>query len=200
MIKRICAIFLATLLCVTLGACADQKPDRPTAPTQPGKPILPGYTEHGPSANDYTAVYVTVFEDLAVLAAYPVQEYQGMEPECPPRELSGGAGILCGGVHEDEIPITRVMITGELVPRSMNGWFRDMAALVQIDGLEKVNTQYVTDMSYLFAGCKSLSLVRFDGWDVSNVTDMTAMFDECTALVTLPEWYIPASADGTNPT
>ena len=168
-------------------------------PSQTGKPILPGYTEYQPSANDYTAVYVTVFEDLAIIASYPVLEYQGEEPECPPRELTDGCGILCGGDHEDETPITRVLITGELVPRAMNGWFRDMVHLVQIDGLEKVRTHHVTDMSGLFSGCECLAQIDANGWDVSNVTDMTGMFDGCIALAELPAWYASASANETNP-
>jgi surface protein len=187
--KRIVAIVLILLICMSFGACSEKKEQRPTTAPQSGKPILPSGTEPNTSPNDYTAVYVTVFEDLAILASYPVEEYQGKEAECAPRELSGGVGILCGGEHEDEIPISRVLITGELVPASMAGWFRDMAALVRIDGLEKIRTHNVKDMNHLFAGCKSLSEVQIDGWDVSHVTDMTGMFDDCTALVKLPGWY-----------
>ena len=188
--KRIFALLTAALLSLSLAACATEQP-KPTAanPTQSGKPILPGATTPDPSPNDYTAVYVTVFEDLAILASYPVEEYQGKKAECLPRELSGGVGILCGGEHESEIPISRVLITGDLVPVSMVGWFRDMAALVRIEGLERIRTHNVKDMNHLFAGCKSLSEVQIDGWDVSNVTDMTGMFDDCTALVELPDWY-----------
>lgn len=187
--KRMFAVLLTLLICMSVAACAEEKEQRPTIATQSGKPILPGVTDPQTSPNDYTAVYVTVFEDLAILASYPVDEYQGEKPECAPRELSGGMGILCGGDHEDQIPISRVLITGELVPTSMAGWFRDMAALVRIEGLEKVRTHNVKDMNHLFAGCRSLSEVQIDGWDVSNVTDMTGMFDDCTALAELPQWY-----------
>lgn len=188
--KRILSLLFAAMLSLSLAACAKEqtKPDT-TYPSQSGKPILPGYTQPSTSPNDYTAVYVTVFEDLAILASYPVMEYQGKEPECSPRELSNGCGILCGGDHEDEKPITRVMITGELVPRSMNGWFRDMVHLAQIDGLEQVRTHNVTDMSGLFAGCERLAQIDVDGWDVSNVTDMAEMFDNCRALAEFPGWY-----------
>lgn len=198
--KRVCTLLLGALLCLNLAACAEKEQEpSATNPTRTGKPILPGYTEQDPSANDYTAVYVTVFEDLAIIATYPVLEYQGEEPECSPRELTDGIGILCGGDHEDETPITRVLITGELVPRSMSGWFRDMVHLAQIDGLQKIRTHCVTDMSCLFAGCERLSELDADDWDVSNVTDMTGIFDGCAALAELPRWYTSSSANGTNP-
>lgn len=189
-VKRVCALLLA-MLCLSLGACTQKAPQQPavTEPTKGGNPILPGFTEQTPSPNDYTAVYVTVFEDLAIIASYPVLEYQGKEPECSPRELSTGCGILCGGEHENEIPISHVMITGQLVPKSMNGWFRDMVHLTQIDGLELIRTHNVKDMSYLFAGCEKISELEIDGWDVSNVTDMTGIFEGCSAMVRLPEWY-----------
>lgn len=192
--KCLCAMLSVLLICLSLAACA-KEPPKPlgTNPTQSGKPILPSYTVPSTSPNDYTAVYVTVFEDLAILASYPVMEYEGKEPECSPRELTNGCGILCGGEHEDQVPITRVVITGELVPRAMNGWFRDMVHLAQIDGLEKIRTHNVTDMSGLFAGCERLSQINVDGWDVSNVADMTGMFDNCRALAEIPDWYEPNS-------
>ena len=41
----------------------------------------------------------------------------------------------------------------------------------------------VTDMSYMFCGCKELeSFGDISKWDVSNVTDMSWMFYDCTKL------------------
>ncbi|MBQ7415666.1 MAG: BspA family leucine-rich repeat surface protein [Oscillospiraceae bacterium] len=189
--KRILALLLAMLLCLSISGCGREGENTPpTAPTRENKPILPGFGDTQPSPNDYTAVYVTVFEDLAIIAAYPILEYEEMEPDCGPRELSDGGSILCGGDHEDEYPITHVIITGQLVPKSMAGWFRDMVHLEQIEGLEKLRTHHVTDMNHLFAGCEQLTEVDIDAWDVSNVADMTGIFDGCTALSQLPDWYV----------
>ena len=189
--KRIIALVLVILLCLSVCACGKEPSEQPTAPSRANKPILPGFGDQEPSSNDYTAAYVSVYGELAIIASYPVLEYLGEEPECPPRELSDGGGILCGGDHEDEEPITRVIITGKLVPKSMNGWFRNMAQLEKIEGLEKIHTHHVTDMSHLFAGCETLTQVNIDNWDVSNVTDMTGIFDGCDALAELPAWYEP---------
>ena len=196
-LRRFAAAVMTLALCLTVAACTQENsPGKTTAPTRPNKPILPGYSDTTPSVNDYTAVYVTVFDDLAILASYPVlknpnpnADPEKLDPLCPPRELSDGGSILCGDPHEDEFPITRVLITGDLVPKSMAGWFRDMVHLRQIDGLEKIRTHHVTDMNHLFAGCQNLSEIRADGWDVSNVQDMTAIFEGCDAMETKPAWY-----------
>lgn len=187
-IKRAFVVMLTLLLCLSFGACAGETPERTTAPSRGSKPILPGFTDTQPSANDYTAVYVSVYGDLAIIAAYPVLEYLGEEPECSPRDLSDG-GILCGGDHEKETPITRVVITGQLVPRTMVGWFRNMVHLETIEGLDNLSTHHVTDMNHLFAGCEKVTELDLDSWNVSNVTDMTGMFDGCAALSELPSWY-----------
>lgn len=196
-LRRMAALIGALALCLTLVACADKESPREPAPTRQNKPILPGYTETDPSPNDYTAVYVTVFDDLAIIATYPVLKNpdptvdpEEADPDCAPRELSDGGSILCSGEHEKEHPITRVLITDQIVPKSMDGWFRDMVHLQQIDGLEKVLTHHVTDMNHLFAGCARLKEVNIEGWDVSAVTDFTGIFDGCQALDSKPSWYI----------
>lgn len=190
--KKIVALLLAAVMCMALWGCAQEPPATdPVGPTKSNKPILPGYTEQGSSSRDLTAVYVSVFEDLAILASYPVLEFNGEEPECPIREISTGGMIRCGGEHEGERPITRVLITGELVPQAMNDWFRNMVHMEQIQGLEKVRTHHVKDMSHLFSGCQGLSEAAVADWDVSAVEDMTGIFDGCTALRELPAWYKP---------
>lgn len=190
--KKMIALLLAAVMCMVFWGCAGEEPaTEPYVPTQSGKPILPGITGQGGSNRDLTAVYVSVFGDLAILATYPVLEFNGEEPDCAIREISTGGAIRCGGAHEAEKPITRVLITGKLVPQAMNDWFRNMVHLEQIQGLEKVKTHHVKDMSHLFAGCERLSEVAVDGWDVSGVEDMTGIFEGCTALRELPAWYKP---------
>ena len=53
--------------------------------------------------------------------------------------------------------------------------------------LNFINTSLITDMSYLFKGSK------FNGdiskWDVSNVEDMSFMFENCPLAKNPPEWY-----------
>jgi surface protein len=191
--KKITALLLAAALCLPFVGCTKEKPhEPPVTVTQSNKPILPGATGQGQNATDLTAVYVSVFEDLAILSSYPMQKQGDEEPACALREISTGGSILCGGAHEKETPITRVLIAGPLVPQAMNDWFRNMVHLEKIEGLEKIRTDHVTNMSHLFAGCERLNTLNIEQWDVSGVTDMTGIFDGCTALEDLPQWYVKA--------
>lgn len=188
--RKMMALLLAAVLCLPLAGCVKGQPDQPPISVpQSNKPILPGVTGQGQNAVELTAVYVSVFENLAILSAYPVLEQEGKEPECAPRDISAGGSILCGCAHERENPITRILITGPLVPRAMNDWFRNMVHLESIEGLEKIRTDHVTNMSHLFTGCERLNEANLESWNVSGVTDFTGIFDGCTALADLPTWY-----------
>ena len=47
------------------------------------------------------------------------------------------------------------------------------------------NTANVTDMSYMFAGCSSLTILDLTSFDTKNVTDMSYMFSGCSSLTTI---------------
>ena len=57
--------------------------------------------------------------------------------------------------------------------------------LKEIDGLDKFDTSNVTDMSYMFDGCESLTTIDVSNFDTSNVTDMRVMFSGCKSLTTI---------------
>ena len=61
-------------------------------------------------------------------------------------------------------------------------WFYDMGNLSKIEGLERLNTRNVTDMSYMFAGCKQLTSANVSDFLTSSVTDFSYMFSGCQAL------------------
>ena len=48
--------------------------------------------------------------------------------------------------------------------------------------LTNFNTDNVTDMSYMFAGCSSLKELNIYKFNTSNVNNMSYMFYECTSL------------------
>ena len=90
-------------------------------------------------------------------------------------------------------------------------WFELFTNLTSIAGIENLNTDNVTDMSFMFASCKllsSLDVSRFNtskvttaemmfyncpslksidvsGFDTSNMTDMSYMFGVCSGLTSL---------------
>lgn len=187
--KRIALCLLAAALCVTAFGCGkndDPQNDLPVDP--PDQMILPGFNTD-PKPATYTPVYATAFGDTIILATVPVEEWHSQESDCPPREISNGGRVKCNGEHEAEVPITKVMILEDIIPRVCSGWFRDMVHLEKIEGLEKLHTHQVTDMSYMFAGCEKLNDLDLNDWDVSKVTDMTDMFKDCYSMEKLPEWY-----------
>ena len=52
----------------------------------------------------------------------------------------------------------------------------------------KWNTNNVTNMSFMFHGCKSLiSLPDISKWKTNNVSNMNLMFYECESLISLPD-------------
>lgn len=191
MLKRAALCLLAAVLCISVFGCSRKDPS-PDIPIQiPTHAVLPGFNNPTPKPVTYTPVYATAFGDTIILATVPVEEWHSEESDCLPREISNGGRVKCGGEHEQEVPITKVLILDDLIPRVCSGWFRDMIHLEQIEGLEKLHTHEVTDMSYMFAGCEKLSTLKLDDWDVSKVTDMTAMFESCYSMETLPAWYEP---------
>ena len=63
--------------------------------------------------------------------------------------------------------------------------------IIQIKLIEISN---ITDMSYMFYGCSSLSkFPEISKWNTNNVTNMSYMFSECSSLSYLPDiskWII----------
>ncbi len=181
------AVTTAALLCLSFGGCAKEQKE-PYVPTRSDAPLVTLATSPV-SGQTYSPVYASAFENTIFLATYPVEEWEGEEPECPPRQVSTGGRICCGGEHEGEKPITRVVILDTLVPQSTRDWFRGMATLGVIEGLEKIQTDKVTDMSHMFSGCVLLSSLDAEGWQIPAEVDMTGIFSGCDALSAKPGWY-----------
>lgn len=59
------------------------------------------------------------------------------------------------------------------------------AVVKDIAGLELLDTSKVTNMSYMFNGCSALTSLDLSGFDTSKVTYMDNMFNGCSALTAL---------------
>ena len=70
-------------------------------------------------------------------------------------------------------------------PTSTANWFANSPSLLSVEGLEYLNTSEVTDMSYMFSGCSSLTSLDLRGFDTGKVTNMNSMFYGCSSLVTI---------------
>ena len=70
-------------------------------------------------------------------------------------------------------------------PTSCYKWFYGCTDLTTIEGIEYLNTENVTNMSYMFGYCSYLAPLDVSNFDTKNVTDMSYMFYGCSELTTL---------------
>ena len=70
-------------------------------------------------------------------------------------------------------------------PTTTAKWFYKYYRLKQIEGLEYLNTQNVTDMRGMFWGCGGLTSLDLSHFNTQNVTDMREMFFRCFGLNSL---------------
>ena len=82
--------------------------------------------------------------------------------------------------------VKKVIIKDYIVAgESLRRLFDDYTALQTIEGLDKLNTEKVTDMSYMFVDCSSLSSLDLSDFNTKKVTDMSGMFYYCISLSSL---------------
>ncbi len=70
-------------------------------------------------------------------------------------------------------------------PTTCHSWFRDMAQLQTIYGLNYLNTSAVTHMVSMFRGCSSLTVLDLSSFSTANVIAMGGMFMGCSNLRTI---------------
>lgn len=63
--------------------------------------------------------------------------------------------------------------------------FSGCRSLETIQGIETWDISKVTDVSYLFRNCSSLTTVDLSGWDTSNINKVVGMFKGCSSLNSL---------------
>ena len=70
-------------------------------------------------------------------------------------------------------------------PTSCYYWFRGCDMLTQIEGIEHLNTEEVTDMSWMFMDCRGLTSLDVSHFNTQKVTNMEHMFNRCSGLTSL---------------
>lgn len=71
---------------------------------------------------------------------------------------------------------------GDVKPKSMGSMFSGCSSLERVIWPTGLDTSAVTDMDYMFEGCKSLKSIDLSQFDTSNVTGMREMFEDCASL------------------
>ena len=70
-------------------------------------------------------------------------------------------------------------------PTSLSSFFKGLTKLETITGLEYLNTAKVTDMSYMFYSCSSLTSLDVTKFNTEKVANMSYMFSSCSSLTSL---------------
>ena len=81
--------------------------------------------------------------------------------------------------------ITKVIFLNTIVPKNTAKWFFGLQNLTDIENMRNLNTINVTDMSFMFSSCSSLTSLDLSNFDTSNVTNMNNMFVFCEKIETL---------------
>ena len=79
--------------------------------------------------------------------------------------------------------LTQIVIDkGVIANQNSTGLFKNLKSLKVIQGLENLDTSQVTNMSWMFAFCESLTSLDVSHFDTSQVTNMDSMFQLCINL------------------
>ena len=70
-------------------------------------------------------------------------------------------------------------------PTTTRSWFSGMTNLQTITDMSYLNTSEVTDMSFMFYGCSSLTSLELSNFNTAKVKAMAGMFRECSGLTSL---------------
>ena len=72
---------------------------------------------------------------------------------------------------------------------NMKAMFQDCNVLEYLD-LSNFNTINVTNMSFMFNKCYKLKKIKgINNFNTNQVTNMKAMFNECNVLINFPSFY-----------
>ena len=101
-------------------------------------------------------------------------------------ELNSGEKLPKWNTHNTKI--SKVVFEASFAnarPTSCYAWFQNFIKLKQIEGIENLNTENVTNMSDMFYSCSGLISLDVTHFNTANVTSMSYMFYGCSGLISL---------------
>ena len=87
-----------------------------------------------------------------------------------------------------KIDISKVVFDASFAnarPTSCYKWFDMCTSLTEIEGIENLNTEKVTNMGSMFSGCYVLNPLDVSNFNTQNVENMSYMFSSCEGLNSL---------------
>ena len=104
--------------------------------------------------------------------------------EKEPEYNDGDGSFVPGG----QIDISKVVFDASFAnarPTSCYKWFDWCTSLTEIEGIENLNTEEVTNMGDMFWGCYDLTTLDVSNFNTQKVENMRNMFASCTVLKSL---------------
>mgnify|MGYP001750331688 FL=1 len=111
--------------------------------------------------------------------------YKGVKPE---GAYDLNVGITDPGWRTHKNEIKKVVFDASFAnarPTSCYYWFYECKNLVNIEGIENLNTEKVTNMDLMFASCSALTSLDVTKFNTANVTTLMSMFSNCSSLKSL---------------
>ena len=87
--------------------------------------------------------------------------------------------------YNNRTNIKTINFKDAVMPRSCCSWFSGCSNLTEINNISNLDTSNVTDISYMFYNCSSLTSLNVTGFDTSKVADMRSMLYSCNKLTSL---------------
>ena len=111
--------------------------------------------------------------------------YKGVKPE---GAYDLNVGITDPGWRTHKNEIKKVVFDASFAnarPTSCYYWFYECKNLVNIEGIENLNTEKVTNMALMFASCSDLTSLDVTKFNTAKVRNMYSMFMKCSGLKSL---------------
>ena len=115
--------------------------------------------------------------------AYDLNEGNNIPEWRKSRVSNGGLNTIYPPIN-----ITKVVFDASFAyarPTSCYKWFYICNDLTEINGIENLNTEKVTNMGSMFFGCYGLTSLDVSNFNTQNVEDMSSMFWICSTLTSL---------------
>ena len=116
---------------------------------------------------------------------FKVANYVGNEGEWKLNEGANDQGWFIDEVKNNCKKVVFTPSFKQVTPTSCYKWFDSFSNLTTIQGIENLNTEKVTNMKFMFYGCKKLTSLDLSSFNTANVTNMIGMFNSCSSLTSL---------------
>ena len=89
------------------------------------------------------------------------------------------------GTEWDKVSVIKVIIEEPIAPTTTRAWFSGCINLENIEKIENLHTDNITDMTNMFYNCIKLQKLDINAWDTTKVSIMYQTFRDCKKIEAL---------------